>query len=637
MCQMVHPAKAGRPSVHNWAWVPLMVLPFLMFSSTTVADKVITKNGQILEGLIKSENSHYIDMDIQGTITRMPVDRVMKVIINTPEENVRSLLDRILEAIIREDIHTAQRLIEQARSIKINDVKLIENLNLLDGDITDLEHRGGSTEQRRIRAEALLSKAKRAFDRIRTEEGNELLIMALRIDPGYEEAHKKVNQLLSGPARPDLLLAGEYFASALWINSAKNKRLDSPVVALLPATYAELAERFNKTNNLAAAGRYAELIRIISDAFVNNPTWIDHARSNEERALFSEPVTGLLSRLVNDNLERGEYKNAYGKLRSWADPGESAESSELFIRALIGAEEYADAISLLEVAVNDFPQSIVVKPRLDALKLLLEGDAALQDGQVTKAVDLYDQVYAMREVLLPEIEVAVGQRISGVRASVINKSGPSRPRWLKADVAAMIARYSPKSQDRRYAAKVFSESIPSSSWKLDVIWQINGTPLAIPDEISAGVKPVLGRPLHTRFNSRSPFHLTALIDMQTTQEEADLFKQFLLTPKETNLRRGIKITAFKFNITAGHPALGRMMDKSWETTAIPPNVLQSIIDQGVTFEKDRNPSVSITGFDSLAQFVNEYLPSYVTRDVTLLSSQLTSELIDELLLTSPVD
>jgi len=258
-------------------------------------------------------------------------------------------------------------------------------------------------------------------------------------------------------------------------------------------------------------------------------------------------------------------------------------------------------------------------------------------GQVKKAVGLYDQVYAMRKVLLPEMEEAVGQRISGVRAPVLNKSGPTSPRWLKADVAAMIARFSPKSQNRRHAAKVFSESVPSSSWKLDVIWQINGGPLAIPDDISARVKPVLSKPLHVRFNSQSPFHLITLIDMQTTQEEADLFKQFLLTPKETNLRRGIKITGFRFNINAGHPALGRMIDKSWETNAIPPNVLQSIIDQGVSFEEDQVPSISLTGFDSLIQFVDEFLSSYLIRDVTLLSSQLSSQLIDELLVLSPVD
>ena len=76
MRNMMHPTKAVRLPVHDWTWVSLTLLSFLMFGSTALADKVITKNGQTLEGLIKSENRYYINLDMQGTITRMPVDRV---------------------------------------------------------------------------------------------------------------------------------------------------------------------------------------------------------------------------------------------------------------------------------------------------------------------------------------------------------------------------------------------------------------------------------------------------------------------------------------------------------------------------------------------------------------------------------
>jgi hypothetical protein len=629
---MMHPIRTALKYAGIHIWTILGILPILICGSTSNADKVITKNGQTLEGLIKTENRYYIHMDVQGTITRMPIGRIRKVIHNSPEENVRSLLDRGLEAISRDDIDAARTLVEQARSIKPGNMTLLENLNLLDQEITDLEQRGGSAEQRRLRADALLSKANTAYDRIRTEAGNELLIQALRTDPEYEEAHKKINHLLSSSARPDHLLAAEYFASVLWSNEGENMRPDSPVIPLLPATYTELAERFDKTNNLVAANRYAELIRVISDAYANNPTWIEYADINQEKELINEPVNELLSRLVKNNLEREQYDFAYQKLQSWADPTDSAERAELFARALIGAGEFTDALRLLGEAIDDFPDSaIIIKKRRDALLLLRDGDKARQGSRIPEAVGLYDQVYALREILLPEMETAVGQRLAEVQAPILNLSGPSDPRWVKANVAAMIARFSPDPQERQRAAKVFSESVPSTTWNLDLEWQINRNRVNMPEDISSRAETKLSRPLHVRFDDRSPFLISMLINMHTTDEEAELFNQFLLTPEETDLGEGVKITSFNFNINAAHPALGTMMDTPWETTAIPPNLLQSIIDRGGAFPEGQEPSITIAGTENILQYVDDFLSSYLIRDVTLLVTHLSSDLISELL------
>mgnify|MGYP000950560161 CR=1 FL=1 len=132
--------------------------------SVARADRIVTTNGQMIEGVIKDENAYYLRINVKGIIIPVPKERIKDVTKSSLEENVQMLLERATEAITRGDISTARTLVEQARTLNTNKTELVESLNKLDQEITDLESRGGTPEERRLRAQAFLDRAKEAYD-----------------------------------------------------------------------------------------------------------------------------------------------------------------------------------------------------------------------------------------------------------------------------------------------------------------------------------------------------------------------------------------------------------------------------------------------------------------------------------------
>src|SRR5438045_3734928 len=89
----------------------------LLCARATRADHITTTNGQSLEGIIREENRYYVSLDVRGVIMPIPRARIKEITHASLDDNVRSLLDRALEARGRDDLNTARTLIEQARAL----------------------------------------------------------------------------------------------------------------------------------------------------------------------------------------------------------------------------------------------------------------------------------------------------------------------------------------------------------------------------------------------------------------------------------------------------------------------------------------------------------------------------------------
>ena len=328
-------------------WIALLMavpaaLAFLSSGGQAYADKIITKDGQSFEGIIIEENPHYVKLDVQGTMIPVPRERIERIVTQTQEENLETLLSEATTALSRGEIADTRALLEQARVLTPQTPQLREQFEELDERVAEIERKGGTLEERRKRARRLLEEAQEAFDKIRTEEGNRLLILALKTDPSFERAHEQIEDYLEQPG-PDLQLAAEYFTEIMWPDQL---RPDSPVIELLPAVYADLAERFRTARDVYKIGHYAEQMRKIYKAFSENPNWLDYARRSEKR-LLKIPVNQLLANLVSQNVAEGEYAYALVKLKDWASPSDSVLLGQLYVRCYVGLRQFGKAEELL--------------------------------------------------------------------------------------------------------------------------------------------------------------------------------------------------------------------------------------------------------------------------------------------------
>lgn len=246
------------------------------------ADKIVTRNGQTLEGVIKDENKYNVRLDNRGNIISVPVERIKKIERISVAENVKMLLDRANDALGRSDMTGARAYVEQARTLNTTSQAVLDSIDKMNKQIQEMEIRGGTPEERRMRADALLQRAKEAFDLIRREEGNNLLLTALSTDPTNVNAHDMIDSLLTTKGsdgkrvikeNPDLLLAADYFTRVIWPDNADKIKNDSPVIILLPRIYATLAQLFQESSDPERAKRYAQLMKVLADAFATHPTW----------------------------------------------------------------------------------------------------------------------------------------------------------------------------------------------------------------------------------------------------------------------------------------------------------------------------------------------------------------------------
>ena len=562
-------------TLHAFTRTGLALTLLLGGFSTVHADRVVTTNGQTIEGVIKDENAYYLRINVKGIIIPIPKERIKEVAKNTLEENVQMLLERATEAISRGDISTARTLVEQARTLNTAKSALVENLNKLDQEITDLESRGGTPEERRLRAQSFLDRAKEAYDLIKNDEGNQLLIQALKSDPTYEPAHAKINDLLR-QENPDLNLAAEYFAEVLWPDHLK---MDSPVIPMLPAVYDHLTKMFEGSNDMQRSAHYAHLIQAFSEGFASHPSWKEKAPA-AVREKINKPVDTLLADLIRNNLAQGNFELAQAKLQGWTTPDKSVEIARLYIRAYIGSERFSDALKILDQIMKKFPDNLDLRPQYNALKLTIQGQQAQEIGDATTAISTFETVYASRENLVPELVEAVGRHLAVLRAPEMETAQANAPGWRAADVAALIMRYGQDVPQKRRAAEIMISAIQVVSWRLAIAASVNGSKITLPDEINQSAMKALGRPLAVRFDPQSPFVIHFMIDFKV-EGKGEEIAQTINSGQTVTSTPPPSAMGFAFALVATHATLGQIYRVAWTSAPLAAPPVQATPAAGV--------------------------------------------------------
>ena len=596
---------------------PLVAAAILLLGLQSAwADKIVTINGQTLEGVIREENEYVVNIDVRGIIIPVPRKRIKEVVKNTADENVRFLLDRALEALSRDDIMTARTLVEQARLLNSQDPTLQNNFIKLDEEITDLERRGGTPEERQRRAEALLARATEAYDRIKTEEGNRLLIQALKTEPTLEAAHRLMTDRLTKTGRPDLLLAAEYFTQVMWPDHLRN---DSPVIMMLPTIFTDLVQRFKDTEDIHNASQYWEMLNIISQAFEKNPLW-KNTQQEDVRALLDRPLLSLLSEQIEANIKNGYYDQALQKLKIWAQPQDSPQLAILFVRAQMGNGNLTDAEATVSAALTKYPDQPELVKTSNALNILTEAEKAGQGGKTDEAIADLNKIFAIRDTLVPEIVEMAGQRLASIRAAQIPAAATSTNAMEAADTAAVVMRYSEDQALRQQAAVILSRNLSTIPWKLELNVTANGQPLTAPPEIVQQIQAMLTQPLGVRFAAESPFVLAMQMDLHLNNPNGPAVLQEALQAGPTGpLKEPIVMNGVQFSLVASHPSLGILYQDRWSNDLL---------------SAPQSPHVAAMNLqtvESLSNVISQVLPQILPPELRVLTSHLKVPHMNELI------
>lgn len=627
-----HLTRAGVRLRRSLAGVARWALPaVLVFAAMPLAhaDRITTHQGQALEGVVTEENPYYVHIDVRGVVVPVPRERIKSISKATLEDNVRMLLDRAREAESRDDLGTARTLVEQARRLNTSDATLVQDLAQLDRDLTDMEKRGGTPEARRARAEVLIQRAREAYDKIRVDEGDSLLLQALKTDPTYTEAHALINEKLTTPGqRPDLLLAAEYFSEALWPN---NVTLDNPVVPLLPEIYEDLLDRFDRGTDIPRAQRYAELLRVLDEAFRTRPE-LKVQLTDAQRQLLATPLVDQLTEIIRRNIDRAEYEFALQKLSAWADPLASADMTLLFTRAWVGNGNFDEAAAALAKAHETFPENQSLLPHLNAVNLLITAEKAQQEQNVTQAIADYEKVFAARENLVREVGQMSGARLAMLKAPLLDDQASTAPLWLKADTAAQIFRFGGDSNMRRRAAELLLQTLPRLPWRLDLKFTINDTPIDLGPAQHAMVQAAIARPLNVAFDPQSSFALDFTIGLQVDPTSAPLLMQALDPNTGASIAAPLNVTGLRFNLIAAQPSLGILYQSAWAEPGPAPAAQARLSAAGyVAPEGQPLPITQLKDVTTLNAFLEQDVTQFVSARISLLNPQLQLQDVAELL------
>ncbi len=532
----------------------LLALPVVPAS----ADTILFENGQALQGIIQDQNDYYVNINVRGTRMPVPRTRIREVRVNTLEENLQALLNQADEAIQREDISVARALMEQARGLKADSSSLAQRFGEIDTLLTDLERRGGTPAERMRRAQQLLEQATRAYDRIRMEEGNELLIQALRTDPTYQPAHVTINRLLTENNRPDLMLAATYFSEVMWPD---NVQADSPVIGLLPEVYAELAARFGETTDMARADQYYELMNLLAQAFILHPEWKQTVTDEALRQQIDRPVAELLTDMVRENLTRREYDLALEKLAIFSQPG-NPETDPLAARAYVGLGQLDKALEVVERSQQSGSQSANSQAQVNAIRRLMEAEAALKQGETEQATRQLEEVFYGTEQLLPEVNEAVGRRLAELKVKTL-ETAEEPAAWLKAEVNALNIRFGFDPTRQMSAPAELKNNLATAPWRLEPTWMVNGRAINVPATLNDALRTSLAAPLGVQFDPASPFVLTLGIDLGMSEADGQKFVQAIESNNPADFDAPVAISGITLTAEASYPALGRLMTQTW--------------------------------------------------------------------------
>ncbi len=583
----------------------LMLLAPALLGTPARADSIVLENNRAVDGLVCGENAYYVHINIRGTEVPIPRHRILEVTVNSDEENVRMLLAQTVDAVGRQQVGAARTLLEQARGLNPQEDSVRERIAALDRQVVELERAGGTPEQRRRRAQDLFEQAREAYNRVRIDQGNERLISALRTDPSFQPAHELIVARLTQSARPDLMLAAEYFGEAAWPDNITSNH---PLIPFLPQIYAALAENFRLTIDSDRTGHYYRLLSLMAEAFTLNPDWMSHAVFDQRR-MIEMPLEDLLCTLIAANLDSGQPALAAQKLNSWTQPGRSAQCDLLYARAAIGTGQTEQAVQILEAAHEANPSHASLPVQAKAANLLLQAEQAGAAGQMDQAQASLEQVFYGPDQVLPELSDTVGRRLSEIKLARLS-AGQGSP-WLLAEVQALNMRFQADAEQRTLAAERLRQALTFTPWSLEPTWSINGRPLAVPAEVNDSLRTAISTPLGIQFDENSPFRVRMQIDLAMSEEHRQLLTQAIETGNTAMLPEAVLVTGVQLSLDAQYPGLPTLLTDSWSARDLLP---ADQFAQGV--------QLRLSTAAELTRLVSESMPGFIPTTLRPLSQKL---------------
>lgn len=564
---------------------------------SALADKLVYKNGKVIEGIVQEEFPSSVKFLFQGRVLVIPRDRIDKLEKETGSGNVGTLLTQADAAIRSTDLQQAQALLDKATELNGAEgpftAQIKEMTEKLKARMAE-----GSAAERRKRAELLLQEATARFDRIQNQKGMEALMQALEIDPDLTAAHDLMAKFMRNN-RPELPVVIKYFCD--YVDPAKINQ-DHPVLDWLPQVYVELRQQLMAAKDPKEVKTLTTRLMKVSAAFDQFPKWAEKATS-AQKTLIDMRGDGVVQDLVTQNLDGRNFQGALDRLTAWAPPDRSADIARFYIRAYIGMGSLQEAKQAMEAAIKKFPDAAWAEKTQNAINFYISAVEATQNNNHKDARAILTRLYSLRQELLPEIYYLVSLAKVGYDVADLQSLEGSGDATGAADLAIQIHGYVSDKKNRQLAADAFHRLAPQVAFNLKLVWVADGHEVPLHKQSTDFVRDALAQKFNLHFKEESPFTLTLkLVNATYTVSGARIVEAAgkdqtwevdLFNPDDS-------VTKMRIEATVSHPAVPVLYTATQEISARA---------QGATKGEDKGAGLFVYFYLTQMKDVDEFLKS----------------------------
>lgn len=470
--------------------------------STARADKIFYKNGKFIQGIVKEEYPTRVEIFFEGRVLSIPRTRIETIEYESSDDNLKSIMAKIADALEREEAAEARTHLEAARALDTGG-KFAQEIKGFETEIERLATHG-TAEQRRAASEKYLAQAREQFDRIQIDKGIEFLLSSLATDPTYQPAHDLMARQLQEMIPPPVDLAIEYFADFVDLEQIK---ANHPFVSFAPASMVELSRRLSEATTEEALDKNTRRLFKLSRMIEAHPDW-NYQASAAQQAYIDRGFTGLIEERLDADLKKGNYETALLRAQAWADVQPDAPDLErYYIRAWVGMADFERANTAMEALIEDPLAPEWAKLSFNALANYQTALDALKWGQDRQAEGLLATLLTLKGQLLPEVYQLIAKTKFEYDEpqidAMLQRGDPSGA----ADIALRAFVYSVEPGMILKARNSFTELAPLLAFKPTFVWIVDGIEIPLHKDSLDIIKTHLGSLYGLRFSDISPFNM----------------------------------------------------------------------------------------------------------------------------------
>lgn len=475
------------------------------------ADRVFFNSGnhEVLEGIVQEEFPTRIRFVFESRVIVIPRNRIAKIELDSGVENIKILLDRCEQCLIEGDVDQARLHLAEARDISIAESAFLEDVQAMETKL-DVIVAEGRVAERRLQADKYLAEARDYFNVIRNQKGVETLIKGLEVDPTHAGLHDQMGTYL-GQYRPPIDFSTQYFCQ--YVADPLQLKPEHPIIALLPQILGNVVKHYRGAQTAEVIQKQSDRLAKISKAFADSPAWVESA-STHLKNLINQGSDGIIADRIRDDLDGRDYQLAMDRLTAWKRADADPSAAILYARTWIGLGDLARATAVLEATLQKAPDDAEIAQHAEALNQFQTAFEAIESGDHAVAKDNLDQLFEIRDALVPEIyqlviDAKIGYDIADMQA--LEASDPTKA----ADLTLHILEYSPDEATAQTARETFSRVALQLSYQLHLQWIVDGHRIPIHKESTDILATLLGEKFSLKFDPQSPFSLIVNIRNST--------------------------------------------------------------------------------------------------------------------------